>query len=105
MYGLIGSFKAQPDQRDALLQHLLNAANTLRDFEGCYLYVVSKATDDPDTIWITETWRSREDHQASLTLDAVKEIIAAARPLIASGGGGFEVIPVGGKGIPETAEK
>ncbi len=100
MFGLIGSLKAHPGQRDALLDLLLKAANLVPEMEGCYLYVISKATDDPDTVWITEAWRSREDHAASLSNAAVRDIITAARPLIAGMGDGFEIIPVGGKGLP-----
>jgi quinol monooxygenase YgiN len=100
VFGLIGKLKTHRGQRDALLELLLNATGEMSDMEGCYLYVINKATDDPDTIWITEVWRSAEDHQASLENEAVRAIITSARPLIAEAGGGFEVIPVGGKGIP-----
>lgn len=100
MYGLIGSFKAHPGQRDALLNLLLQAANLVPEMDGCYLYVISKAADDPDTVWIAEAWRTREDHDASLTNQAVRDIIASARPLIAGMGDGVEIIPVGGKGLP-----
>ncbi|MFN8450127.1 MAG: antibiotic biosynthesis monooxygenase family protein [Anaerolineae bacterium] len=102
MFGLIGKLKAQPGQRDALVDYLLRAAELVPEIDGCYLYVINKAVDDPDTIWITEAWRSRADHQASLGSEAVRAIITAARPLIAEAGGGFEVIPVGGKGLPKS---
>ncbi len=102
MYGLIGKFKAQPGQRAALLDLLLQAANSLGEVEGCYIYLISEATDDPDTIWITEAWRSQADHDASLTNEAVRAIIAMARPLIADISGGFEIVPVGGRGLPTS---
>jgi len=102
MYGLIGKMKAHPGQRDALVAHLLNAADFLRSLDGCYLYVIHTATDDPDTVWVTEVWRSQDDHRGSLAYEEVKLIIAAARPLIAEMGGGFEVTPIGGKGLPES---
>ena len=105
MYGLFGKMKTQPGQRDALTAHLLQAAALMPDIDGCYLYVISHATDDPDGIWITEVWRSQADHQASLTNDTVKAIIAAARPLIAGMSDRTEFIPVGGKGIPDSASQ
>ncbi len=101
MYGLIGKIKAHPGQRAALLDLLLQAAKSLGDLEGCYIYLISEATDDPDALWITEAWRSAEDHHASLTHEGVRAVIAAARPLIADTSGGFEIVPVGGKGLPE----
>lgn len=99
MFGLQGKMYSQPGQRDALIGHLLEAANALREVEGCLLYIISSIPDEPDAIWINEVWRSAEDHQASLTLDAIKTLIASARPLIASMGEGIKVTPVGGKGL------
>ncbi len=101
MFGLIGKLKTQSGQREALVGHLLNAASILRDMEGCYLYVINRATDDPDTVWVTEVWRSQADHQASLAHDGIRDIIASARPLLAEPPDGFEVAPVGGKGLPD----
>jgi len=100
MFGLIGKLKTHPGQRDVLVGHLLNAANILQELDGCYLYVISAATDDPDIVWVTEAWRSQADHQASLMHDAVKALIASAHPLLAETPDGFEVIPLGGKGLP-----
>lgn len=101
MYGLFGKMRAHPGQREALIGHLLHAANLLRELEGCYLYVVSSADDDADGIWVTEVWTSRDEHQNSLTHDAIKSLIAVARPLIADMPQRFEFTPVGGKGLPE----
>ena len=102
MYGLIGKIKAQPGQRAALLDLLLQAAGALGEVEGCYIYLISEATDDPDTIWITEAWRSQADHDASLENEGVRAVISAARPLIADMSGGFEIVPVGGRGLPDA---
>jgi len=100
MYGLMGRINAQTGQGEALLGHLLKAAAQLHNLEGCYLYVVSKATDDADGIWVTEVWRSAADHQASLHHEAIQALIAAARPLIAGMVHRTEFTPVGGKGLP-----
>jgi quinol monooxygenase YgiN len=101
MYGLIGKLKTHPGQRDTLLSYLQESSQSLQAMEGCYLYIITKAVDDPDTIWITEVWRSQDDHRASLTNETVRSVITQARPLLAEAPGGFEVIPVGGKGLPE----
>lgn len=100
MYGLFGKITAQPGQRDTLLGYLLNAANSMRELDGCYLYVVSSAPDDPDGIWVYEVWKSQTDHQASLALDATQALIAKARPLIAGMSNRVEHTPMGGKGLP-----
>lgn len=103
MYGLFGKMRAQPGQRDALLEHLLRGAAQLHDLDGCYLYVINRAPDDPDGIWVNEIWRSEADHRASLEHPAIQALIAAARPLIAEMPVRIEVTPVGGKGLPDRA--
>ncbi len=99
MYGLFGKLTAQPGQRDALIDQLLQAAKLMPEIEGCSLYVINSAPDDPDAIWVYEAWRSQADHDASLDHETVKAVIAAARPLIAGGGERFVLTPVGGKGL------
>jgi quinol monooxygenase YgiN len=93
LYGVIGSMKAVPGQRDALAAIL--AAGTT-DMPGCLSYVVALDKADPDLIWISEVWDSRESHAASLTLPSVREAIRRGRPLIAGFGSRVETVPVGG---------
>ncbi len=96
MYGLIGKMKVLPGQRDALIAILLEG---LRDMPGCLSYIVAQDPTDPDAIWVTEAWESKENHAASLTLPAVQQAIAKGRPLIAGFGERFETAPVGGHGL------
>ncbi len=103
MYGLFGKMQAQPGKRDVLAGHLLRAAEMLRNLDGCYLYIINLATDDSDGIWVNEVWRSQADHQASLTHEAIRNLIAVARPLIAAMPERFEVTPLGGKGLSEPS--
>lgn len=103
-YGLHGKMLAQPGQRDALVALLLEAARQMEGMPGCALYLIATAPTEADAIWITEVWESQDAHDASLTLPAVQATIARARPLIAGFGERFETIPVGGKGLAETAE-
>ena len=99
MFGLVGKIKAHDGQRDALVNHLLQGADALREVEGCYLYVICADLADPHGVWVMEVWRSQADHQGSLNLDAIQRIIASARPLIAGMGERFELQPLGGKGL------
>jgi quinol monooxygenase YgiN len=64
--------------------------------------VVAKDPEDPDAIWITEVWESRESHAASLKIPSVQEAITKGRPLIAGFGERFETEPVGGHGLEES---
>ena len=103
-YGLCGIIKAQPGQRQALLEILLEAADLVADLPGCEVWIVNTIPDDPDGIWITEVWRSEADHAASLAGDDVKAVIARAGPLIAGFGERFTLQPVAGKGLIGPAQ-
>ena len=99
-FGLIGKIKAHPGQGDALAEVLLGAAREMQgSVPGCESYVIARAPDDPDAIWVTEVWESRDAHTASLSYDNVKAAIARGRPLIAGFSDQFETIPVGGLGL------
>jgi quinol monooxygenase YgiN len=99
-FGLIAQIKAHPGQGDALAEVLLDAADRMRDsVQGCESYVVARAPGDPDAIWVTEVWQSREAHAESLTLDSVKAAIERGRPLIAGFAERVETIPAGGLGL------
>lgn len=95
--------RALPGQRDTLLDSLLSAAEAVNDLDGGYLYVVSRASDDADAVWVCEAWRSGADHRASLDHSAVRALIMAAGPLIAEIPPSIELIPLGSKGLPDSA--
>src|SRR3954466_15626960 len=69
MYGLIGKMRCLPGQRDALIAILLEATAGM---PGCLSYVVAKDAVDPDALWITEAWDSKDSHKASLGLPQVQ---------------------------------
>lgn len=96
MYGLIGKMIATPGQRDALVEILLEGTS---EMPGCLSYIIAHDAEDPNAIWVTEVWDSRESHAASLQLPPVQEAIRRGRPMIA----GFEsqtvTTPIGGHGL------
>ncbi len=97
-FAMYAKFQAQPGQGDALARILLEAAAQSEAVEGCELYIVNAAAEDPDTIWVTELWSDAEAHAASLRNEDTHALIGRARPLIAS----VEPIklrPLGGKGM------
>lgn len=104
MYGMMGKLTAQTGQREALLNILMKSSNESAGMEGCYVYIISAATDDANVIWITEVWRDKAAHDASLQNENVRAVITEARPLIAAPPEGFEIIPYGGIGLPKNTE-
>jgi quinol monooxygenase YgiN len=98
-YGLNGRINAHPGKGDELAANLLDASERMGGMEGCELYLISRVLGEPDAIVVTEVWRSRDDHAASLENEAVKEVIKRSMPLIAGLSDRVELEPMGGKGV------
>jgi quinol monooxygenase YgiN len=96
MYGLIGKMTAVPGTRDQLIAILLEGTGNM---PGCLSYIVGTDPTNADAIWVTEAWDSKESHEASLALPAVKNAIAKARPFIAGFSDRVVTTPVGGHGL------
>ena len=81
-YGLLMKFKATEGMADQLASILLNAAKLVANAKGCQLYVVGKDSTDRNAVWVSEFWDSLEDHDQSLHVDGVKELMGRAMPLL-----------------------
>jgi quinol monooxygenase YgiN len=96
MYGLIGKLITVEGRRDALLAILTQGTANM---PGCRSYIVAKDNVDPNGVWITEVWDSKESHDASLSLPSVRDAISRGRPLIARFETSVVTEPVGGYGV------
>lgn len=96
MYGLIGRMHVVPGKRSVVVAALLDGVHAM---PGCLSYVVAEDPGNPDAIWITEVWDSKASHAASLTLPAVQQAIAIARPHITGLTDRAETVPLGGYGL------
>lgn len=97
-FAMYGKFKTHPGKGGELAQILLEAAEASKADEGCELYIINAAEDDPDTIWVTELWRDADAHAAALKNEDAQAMIRRAMPLITS----VEPVklrPLGGKGL------
>jgi quinol monooxygenase YgiN len=94
-YGYIASMTAKPGCRDDVVAILVSGADGLRQ-AGCHLYVVSAAATDDVTIWVSEVWRSKEHHDASLQLPETRAAIGKAMPMLTGEFTGQELTVVGG---------
>ncbi|MFA3872696.1 putative quinol monooxygenase [Streptomyces sp. MMCC 100] len=97
-YGCIASMKTRPGFRDEVVTLLLSAAGGLRE-AGCDLCLVGLSDDDETTIWVTEVWRTREHHDASLELPEARDAIGRARPMLTGEFTRQEVSVAGGLGL------
>ena len=77
-----GTSVAHPGRGDELAQHLLAAAAELESDPGCELYLVNRQRDAPDTIWITELWRSQADLDSAVEKIKDSPQVAAVRDLV-----------------------
>ena len=77
-FTLQGTFMAQPGKRQELLEILREAATLMEGAEGCELYEVSTSADE-NAVHVSEIWRTEADHDASLGLAGVAELIKRAR--------------------------
>ncbi len=90
---------AKPGRGDELAAKLLEVADSLREAPGCQLYVINRAVDAPDVVWVTEMWQSQELLDSALEQPDARARIPEVMELV--GEGGFERIelePLGGVG-------
>lgn len=84
MYLLQGKLLAKTGSKDQLAAILLQAAALMEQAKGCKLYAVATDIGESDAVHVTEIWASREDHDASLHVAGVRELIQQAMPLLAA---------------------
>lgn len=81
-YGLHGKLKATTGNGDELASILQQASTLMTAANGCHLYLVSKDIQNGDVVWITEVWDTKDDHDNSLSLPGVRELISKAIPIL-----------------------
>lgn len=82
MYLLHGKLTAKAGHTDELAGFLLEAAQLVSTAKGCKLYVISKSEIDTSSVYVTEIWDSKEDHDNSLKVEGVRELIMKAMPIL-----------------------
>ena len=87
MWGVIAKITLLPRKRDEMIEILRESAGNM---PGCLSYVVAKDAADENTIWVTEVWDSMANHDASLSLPAVKNSIPRGKAVVSN----FERIAV-----------
>ncbi|MEU1393096.1 MULTISPECIES: antibiotic biosynthesis monooxygenase [unclassified Nonomuraea] len=94
-HGFHAAMTAQPGRGDDLVAALL-AAPSLPD-EDCVVFLVGRSAGDPDTVFVTEGWVSREAHARFFATERAQAFAAALQPLLAREAQYVDEIPVGGK--------
>ncbi len=81
-YLLQGKLTAKDGQRQSLAEILVKASKLMATAKGCQLYAVALDETDANSVYITEIWDSKEDHDNSLKVEGVRELIMTAMPVL-----------------------
>jgi quinol monooxygenase YgiN len=92
-----GKMVARAGKGPELADLMLAVAEAQEADPGCLLYLLNRQADEPDTLWITELWRSQADLDASIEGLEGNDQVARVRELVADGGM-IELELLGGKG-------
>lgn len=95
-YGLHSELLAQKGKGKELIAILDQASALVRKEHKCLVYLLSHSVDNEDSIWITEVWNSKEEHDESLLNTEVRGLIKQAIPLLASPPQGGKTLSVVG---------
>lgn len=99
-YLLHGKLTARQGAREELASILIQASKLVEIAKGCRLYVIGLDSIDNNSVFVTEIWDSKEDHDNSLKVDGVRELIIKAMPLLnGQPTKGQEIEILGGTGI------
>jgi quinol monooxygenase YgiN len=82
-YLLHGNLTAKQGHREELADILIKASKLMATTKGCQLYAVALDKEDLHSVYITEIWESKEDHDNSLKVEGVRELIMKAMPILA----------------------
>jgi len=100
MYLLHGKLTAKPAYENELADILITASKLVEKTKGCKLYAIGKDLNEPNAVYVTEIWDSKEDHDRSLEQEDVRELIMKAMPILdGTPSKGQEIELLGGAGI------
>lgn len=99
MYAMAGKLVAQNGKRPALVEVLKQAAALVGEISQCRLYIVNEDLANETHIWVYELWDDKQAHDASLSIERIRDLIMQAKPLLAAAPDGAELKMVGGYGV------
>lgn len=88
---------AKPGKRDELMGYMQAVVEEMQNVAGCSCYILGIRADDEHSIYIYEVWDNQAAHDASLTLDVFRNLIAQAKPIIEGMENLHTLTVVGGK--------
>lgn len=90
---------ARPGEGGRLADALLRVAQAMTGAPGCELYLVNLATDEDDTVWITEVWADAESSDRALDGELGQAGIGEVMGLLVAAPSLVTLMPLGGAGL------
>ena len=99
MYAMTGKLVTQNGKRSELVEILKKAAVLVGEIPACRLYIVHEDIANETHVWVYELWDDKQAHDASLSVEQIRNLIMQARPLLVAAPDGAELRMVGGYGV------
>jgi quinol monooxygenase YgiN len=98
-FAVHGIMTAKPGRRAELVDLMRSTIAALGDAPGLLDYSINTVLDDPDTLWVTERWTSKDAHDtvtktAANKAETARIVDLLAAPLVSAHG---EVVEHGGR--------
>lgn len=104
-YLLHGKLTAKQGHKEELAIILVEASKLVATANECKLFVIGFDSKDENSVYITEIWDKKEDHDNSLKVEGVGEFIMKAMPLLdGHPTKGQEILLIGGTGIDAVGD-
>jgi quinol monooxygenase YgiN len=88
----------KPGRRDEVIERLKESVDVLLRTPGCIYYLIS-TTDEPDVVWISELWASKEAKEALAMSPETAQVMKELMPLVVSVTDQTVMTVVGGFGL------
>lgn len=77
-----GFLLAREGSSEDLIRILVDASKLCKSNYSCFSYIISTDSNEPEKIWVTETWESEEEMNRALADKEVLDLIKKAIPLL-----------------------
>jgi len=103
-YFLYTKFTAKAVFAEEFVNNLIEASKLVSTAKGCRLYVIGKDNNDKNSVWVTEIWDSKDDHDNSLKGERVRELISKTIPMVAEQPQKLKELEIVGGYLPTNEE-
>jgi quinol monooxygenase YgiN len=83
-FAVYSRMTARSGERDALIEEIRAAVAALGEPPGLLDYTINTVLDDPDSLWVTEIWTTKDAHDTATRTTANKARTARFAELLAA---------------------